>query len=314
MTLVNSSRLVPDGEASGNEGPEQLFDADTSYSTVPSLQDAGTYRVGYNVQGDGNHTAGDAVQVSATIQPRQVSLSWSETVFTYDKKSHLPTAAVNGLVGGDTCGVTVTGAQTNAGTYTATATAWSNPNYQLTGAATQQFTIRKANPTVTAAASILKGKTTTVKVTGGGKVTFKTSSKKIATVSNRGVVTGFAQGKVTITVTVAANGNYNKLTKKLTIYVSPKATTLSTVTNSKAKTMTVTWRQQAEVTGYQVQYSTDKTFKTGKIVPVSGARNLSKVIGKLAKGKTYFVRVRTYYGTTKNVSAWSKAKSVKISK
>ena len=43
---------------------------------------------------------------------------------------------------------------------------------------------------------------------------------------------------------------------------------------------------------------------------------VSKVISSLTKGKTYYVRVRTYktVSGTKYTSAWSASKKVKISK
>ena len=81
--------------------------------------------------------------------------------------------------------------------------------------------------------------------------------------------------------------------------------------------MTVKWCKNAKATGYQIQYCPDKTFKTGnKSVNVTSVSTVSKAIGSLAKGKTYYVRIRTYktVENTKYWSTWSPAKSVKISK
>ena len=81
--------------------------------------------------------------------------------------------------------------------------------------------------------------------------------------------------------------------------------------------MTVTWEKNAKATGYQIQYSTSKTFASGKkSMTVTKAAAVSKVIGSLTKDKTYYVRIRTYKtaGETEYWSAWSTAKSVKISK
>ena len=49
---------------------------------------------------------------------------------------------------------------------------------------------------------------------------------------------------------------------------------------------------------------------------VTKAATVSKVIGSLTKGKTYYVRIRTYktVGKAKYWSAWSAAKTVRISK
>ena len=92
---------------------------------------------------------------------------------------------------------------------------------------------------------------------------------------------------------------------------------ISSLTNSGANKMTVKWGKNAKATGYQVQYCPDKTFKTGnKSVTVSGASTVSKEISGLVKGKTYYVRIRTFKtaGSTKYFSGWSPVKSVKITK
>lgn len=79
-----------------------------------------------------------------TVIPRPVTLTWSDTEFDYDGGSHCPTATAGELINGDQATVTVTGAQTNAGTYTATATAVSNSNYCLPDNPTTSFVIKKA--------------------------------------------------------------------------------------------------------------------------------------------------------------------------
>ncbi len=66
-----------------------------------------------------------------TISPRPVTLSWNDLSFVYDGAEHIPSATVANLVSGDVCSVTVTGAQVNAGVYTAAVSALGNPNYTL---------------------------------------------------------------------------------------------------------------------------------------------------------------------------------------
>lgn len=81
---------------------------------------------------------------TANITPKTVGLEWSGYEnLVYNGEPVSVTAAATGLVSGDQCAVTVeNGAQTNAGTYTATATGLDNPNYQLpdTGT-TRSYTI-----------------------------------------------------------------------------------------------------------------------------------------------------------------------------
>ena len=81
--------------------------------------------------------------------------------------------------------------------------------------------------------------------------------------------------------------------------------------------MTASWKKLSGVTGFQIQYSTDKNFKSGnKAVTVKKASAVSQAISGLTKGKTYYVRIRSYKTVSgKNMySAWSAAKSVKITK
>ena len=104
--------------------------------------------------------------------------------------------------------------------------------------------------------------------------------------------------------------------KSVTVYRVDRPA-ISSLTNSGANKMTVKWGKNAKATGYQVQYCPDKTFKTGnKSVTVSGASTVSKEISGLVKGKTYYVRIRTFktVGSTKYFSGWSPVNSVKITK
>ena len=92
---------------------------------------------------------------------------------------------------------------------------------------------------------------------------------------------------------------------------------ISSATNSAAGKMTVKWGKNAKGTGYLIQYSLDKTFKTGnKSVTIQSASTVSKVIGSLTRGKTYYARIRTFktVGSTKYYSAWSLVKVLKINK
>ena len=98
--------------------------------------------------------------------------------------------------------------------------------------------------------------------------------------------------------------------KTITYLIRPA---IATAKNTKAKTMTVTWKKNAKASGYQLRYVLGKTTKT---VTIKKASVLKKVIKKLAKGKTYQVSLRSYKkasGVT-SYSAWSAVKKVKISK
>lgn len=80
---------------------------------------------------------------TADITPKTVGLTWSGyTGLVYDGEPVSVTAEATGLVGDDTCTVTVeNGDQTYAGTYTAEATGLGNGNYALPTEVEQSYTI-----------------------------------------------------------------------------------------------------------------------------------------------------------------------------
>lgn len=142
--------LVASGETTG--GTMEYSLNGTAWSEdVPKAKNAGIYLVSYRVKGDKNFTDVKPESVSVSIGQKQVSLVWSDTEFTYNGKTQMPTAAVKGdtLAEGDSCTVTVTGGQKDAGTYTAEVTKISNSNYKLPADATTTFTIQEKEIKVT---------------------------------------------------------------------------------------------------------------------------------------------------------------------
>ena len=84
-----------------------------------------------------------------TAEQRELTLSWSDTEFVYDGKSHVPTATVSGTQYGEVLTVRVTGSKIAAnpegGEYIATAVGLSGTNalfYKLPEEATQSFVIK----------------------------------------------------------------------------------------------------------------------------------------------------------------------------
>lgn len=112
-----------------------------------SAIDAGTYTLDVSYSNNQNY-ADCSNSATFTITPKEIGINWNVPEFTYDGTSHIPTATATGLIGQDTCTITVTGAGTNAGNYTATATGVSNSNYKLPAeGTTKAFTIAKFTPT-----------------------------------------------------------------------------------------------------------------------------------------------------------------------
>ncbi len=110
------------------------------------------------------------------------------------------------------------------------------------------------------------------------------------------------------------------------IIIRLKGTKLTGVTNTGSKKAVVKWKKGDKLSGssvtgagYQIQYSTSKSFTKGsktKTVTVSSMSKTKKTLSSLKKGKTYYVRIRRYekYNYNKYYSAWSSAKKVKIKK
>ena len=161
--------------------------------------------------------------------------------------------------------------------------------------------------------NISVGQSFTLKPEAKGKITYKSSNKKVATVSNKGKVTVKGTGKATITVTAKATSEYKKCVKKIKVYGVPKKPENKKLTAGK-KRFTVQWKKDKKADGYQVQYSTDKKFKKN-VTSVNVSKKTTKAtVKKLKKGKTYRVRIRSYkkIDGKKRYSGWSKVKTVKI--
>lgn len=100
--------------------------------------------------------------------------------------------------------------------------------------------------------------------------------------------------------------------------IKPKKVTGLKVKPRK-KAMKVSYKWRVENDGYQIQYAQNKKFTKSKKTKNVGALTDEKVIKKLKKKTTYYVRVRAYKkdyynGGKKVYGAWSKVKKVKINK
>ncbi len=116
----------------------------------------------------------------------------------------------------------------------------------------------------------------------------------------------------TYKVTIKFKGNYTG-TKTLTFKVNPAKTTVKSLTAGKKSLKVAITKKATQVTGYQIQYSTTKSFKSYKTKTLSGYKKTSTTLTGLSAKKTYYVRVRTYkiVNGKKVYSAWSTVKSAK---
>lgn len=112
------------------------------------------------------------------------------------------------------------------------------------------------------------------------------------------------------TVTITFKGRYDDNTKK-SYTIKPRATSITKLgKKSKCFTVNVKRLSSATATGYQVQYSTDSSFRNAKTQTFRGT---SATVSRLKGNKKYYVRVRAYKrsGSKNYYSSWSAVKTVK---
>ena len=155
------------------------------------------------------------------------------------------------------------------------------------------------------------------KVYGKAPLKYSSSSKSVK-VDKKGRITIAAKftGSARITIRSSATAGYNAATKSITVTVNPAGTTLMTTKNLSGRKAQITWKKNRYVTGYEIQYSVNKNFRSGSKKTVAGVSKTKYTLTKLQKNKTYYVRIRTYKksGTKKYYSSWSKVKAVRIRK
>lgn len=114
----------------------------------------------------------------------------------------------------------------------------------------------------------------------------------------------------------SVNGQTAKAVSKEKKILRLTAPTKLKIANQKGRKLSVTWKKQKKISGYQIQYSTGKAFAKGTKMTNIVKSSDKAVIKKLKKGKTYYVRIRSYQksGSKKTYSAWSSYTKVKIKK
>jgi hypothetical protein len=96
------------------------------------------------------------------------------------------------------------------------------------------------------------------------------------------------------TIVIRGLGKYKGAVKK-TFYIKPKTVSKVTLAKSGKAALKVKWQKNTLASGYQIVYSTDKKFVTGKKYVTVGKKTVtSKKISKLKSGKKYYVKIRAY--------------------
>ena len=332
LTFPNSGKI----SVSGNKGKLSYKSDNTAIVTVDSTgkviaKGAGTAKITISAATTDNYNAATkTITVTVARAAQSITAKVAASSIAVDKTT---TVSITGAKGtksyksSDTKIATVTSAgkvtAKKVGTVKITATSAATSNYKAASKAVTIKVVPAATSSLTADNQATGIKLTWKKVAGANAYFIYRGSTQIAAIKNGSTVTYTDKKANTngtkytykIIASASATGR-STLSKSVTTYCVARPA-ISTLTNSAASKMTVKWCKNAKATGYQIQYCPDKTFKTGnKSVNVTSVSTVSKAIGSLAKGKTYYVRIRTYKtaGSTKYFSAWSAVKSVKISK
>ena len=150
----NGDEQAPTAEVIG-----VVKDEDVTICVEGSGIDAGDYTATAYLEGEdaGNYIFANDVRPEHdfTINPREITVKWSDDEFTYDGEEHSPTAEAIGVLSGETVNITIDGSGIDAGEYTALATGLYGEdchNYEFSDDAelTHDFTINPKAVTVTA--------------------------------------------------------------------------------------------------------------------------------------------------------------------
>ena len=149
-----------------------------------------------------------------------------------------------------------------------------------------------------------KVKTPGVKVSVNGTVLTKDNYSVLYGKGRKNV------GKYNVKVTLK---NDYAGSKTVSFKINPPKSAVKKLKKGKKSFTVYVKKQSKQTSGYQVQYSTSKKFKSPKMKSLTSYKKTKLKVKKLKKHKKYYVRVRTYkkVGKAKYYSSWSSAKSVK---
>ncbi len=201
-----------------------------------------------------------------------------------------------------------------AGTVKITVTAAENAQYRRASKVVT-ITVGKGKQSISGKTGISKtfgSKPFSLGASAKTKLTYKTSNKKIATVSSTGRVTVKNPGKAKITVKAAETGKYKAASKIVTINVKLKTPTLNAKKIGKKK-VKLSWSKVPGATKYEIyMYDAKKKKFVKQIAKKANQRTAVHRGMKAGKAYKYKVRACRVVDGKKVYSAFSKVKKVKV--
>lgn len=128
-------------------------------------------------------------------------------------------------------------------------------------------------------------------------------------------------GTVTVTCQIGDKKSSFKVKVNVKVAKKEKAPGRTVITEWKKKgkkAIQVSWKKKTGVTGYQICYAANKSFRKAEKITVKKSGTTAKVIRGLKRKKTYYVKIRTYKNVkengkkTKLYSKWSAKRQVRI--
>lgn len=122
-------------------------------------------------------------------------------------------------------------------------------------------------------------------------VTWSSSNPSIAEADEYGSITGKNYGTATITATSVGNN----ITATYKVTVIPNNIELNKLTSTKKGQMVVTYKNNKQISGYEIVYATNSKFTKNKKVKIINKASTSKYsFTGLKAGQIYYVKVRAF--------------------
>ena len=244
---------------------------------------------------DKNIYTGDTFTLKATAYPSNAS---NKKIFFASDNTKIATVTPSGLVKGIKPGTTIITAESTDGGYI----------FAICKVVVKEKAI--ANKIVVASSfnKYFDDKSFNLGAKAKTKLNYKSSNKKVVTVSSNGKVTIKGIGKATITLSAVATSKYKSAIKKVTVNIKLKPINSKSVKIQKINNSTVklSWSKVNSVNGYSVKI----------VSSASGRKNTAEAVLKktsvklvnVKKGQKLEILIRTYkkVGNKNYYSSWIK--------
>ena len=152
------------------------------------------------------------------------------------------------------------------------------------------------------------------KTNGNGKLSYSSSNKKVASVSSKGKVTVKKYGTAVITIRASKTAKYYAAVKKVKIKVVPKRAQIARIKSLEKGKVTIIWKDNKTVTGFQVEIFYRKKGKLKPRVEEFMRNQPGITYTKIDSGSICSVKIRSYVKIRKKnyYSPWSKEKRIRV--